>query len=47
VLDNGIEGEGVKAKKIHVFKKKRRKGYHKMQGHRQRHTEVLIESIEA
>jgi large subunit ribosomal protein L21 len=35
----------VKADKIIVFKKKRRKGYKKTQGHRQDYTQVLIESI--
>ncbi len=34
-----------RAKKIIVFKKKRRKGYHKKQGHRQYFTEVVIEEI--
>lgn len=35
----------VRADKIIVFKKKRRKGYKKTQGHRQDYTKVLIESI--
>lgn len=35
----------VRADKIIVFKKKRRKGYKKTQGHRQDYTQVLIESI--
>ena len=34
-----------RAKKIIVFKKKRRKGYHKKQGHRQSYTEVKITGI--
>lgn len=34
-----------RAKKIIVFKKKRRKGYHKKQGHRQAFTEVKITGI--
>ena len=34
-----------KAKKIIVFKYKRRKGYHKKQGHRQQLTEVEITGI--
>ena len=34
-----------KAKKIIVFKKKRRKGYHKKQGHRQKHTIIRIAKI--
>lgn len=35
----------AKAKKVIIFKKKRRKGYTKKQGHRQDFTEVLVESI--
>ncbi len=35
----------VRGDKIIVFKKKRRKGYKKTQGHRQDYTKVLIESI--
>ncbi len=35
-----------KDKKIIIFKKKRRKGYTKYQGHRQERTEVLIEAIQ-
>jgi large subunit ribosomal protein L21 len=50
-----IEGAAVKGKalgehkdrKIVVFKKKRRKKYRRKQGHRQRYTDVLVESIEA
>ena len=34
-----------KAKKIIVYKMKRRKGYHKKQGHRQPYTKVVIEKI--
>lgn len=43
-----VSGEIVangKARKILVFKKKRRKGYSKKQGHRQAFTEVLINQI--
>ena len=36
-----------RAKKIIVFKKKRRKGYHNKQGHRQAYTEVKITGINA
>jgi large subunit ribosomal protein L21 len=36
----------LRAKKIIVFKMKRRKGYHKKQGHRQYLTEVSITKIE-
>lgn len=39
--------EQGKAKKIIVFKMKRRKGYRRKAGHRQRFTEVKIESIDA
>jgi len=35
----------ARAKKVIIFKKKRRKGYTKKQGHRQDFTEVLVESI--
>jgi large subunit ribosomal protein L21 len=35
----------VKADKILVFKKKRRKGYQKMNGHRQPLTQIQIEEI--
>jgi len=37
----------VKADKVIVFKKKRRKGFKKKNGHRQHYTKVLIESINA
>ncbi len=39
--------EHVKADKILVFKKKRRKGYQKMNGHRQPMTQIRIEEITA
>ncbi len=50
-----VEGASVKAKvvehfrgeKVTVFKKKRRTGYHKKQGHRQDFTRLLIEEISA
>jgi large subunit ribosomal protein L21 len=35
----------VKADKVIVFKKKRRKGYKKLNGHRQLMTQIKIESI--
>ena len=49
-----VEGASVKGtvlgehkdKKIIVFKKKRRKKYRRKQGHRQRYTDVRVESIE-
>jgi large subunit ribosomal protein L21 len=34
-----------KAKKVTVFKSKKRKGYRKKQGHRQRHTKLKINQI--
>jgi large subunit ribosomal protein L21 len=37
--------EHVKGEKVIVFKKKRRKGYKKKNGHRQQFTKVLIEGI--
>ncbi|MBR6646870.1 MAG: 50S ribosomal protein L21, partial [Clostridia bacterium] len=36
-----------KAKKVIVFKFKPKRGYKKMQGHRQPYTKVVIEKIEA
>ncbi|MDD7267629.1 MAG: 50S ribosomal protein L21 [Lachnospiraceae bacterium] len=36
-----------KAKKVIVYKYKRKSGYHKKNGHRQQFTEVKIESIKA
>ena len=35
----------VRGEKVLVFKKKRRKGYQKMNGHRQNFMQVLIENI--
>lgn len=35
----------AKAPKVIVFKKKRRQGYRKMQGHRQLYTEIFIKAI--
>ncbi|MDB4498201.1 50S ribosomal protein L21 [Gammaproteobacteria bacterium] len=37
----------VRGDKVLVFKKKRRKGYRKLNGHRQDFTQVMIKSIEA
>lgn len=37
----------VRADKVLVFKKKRRKGYQKLNGHRQDLTQILVEAIEA
>jgi large subunit ribosomal protein L21 len=37
----------ARGKKVIVFKKKRRKGYHKKQGHRQTFTELQITGISA
>ena len=45
VANNGEDGAGAKGEKIVVFKKKRRKGYSRLNGHRQRYTHVTIESI--
>ena len=47
IVANGENGEGEKAKKVLVFKKIRRHGYMKKQGHRQRYTSVKIEKINA
>lgn len=46
VSDMGKEGEGVKGEKIRVYKKKRRKGFEKLIGHRQRFTELTINGIQ-
>ena len=37
--------EHVKGDKVLVFKKKRRKGYKKLNGHRQQFTQIVIDSI--
>ena len=37
----------IKSKKLIVFKKKRRKGYQRKQGHRQRYTDLKVERIGA
>ena len=37
----------TKGKKIDIFKYRRRKGYHKRQGHRQQYTEVKVTAINA
>lgn len=51
VLDNvAVKGHIVdqgKAKKVIVFKYKRRKRYRRKQGHRQQYTAIKIDSIEA
>ena len=41
-----VVGEG-KAKKVIVYKYKRKSGYHKKNGHRQPYTQVKIEKINA
>ncbi|AIZ62628.1 50S ribosomal protein L21 [Hymenobacter sp. DG25B] len=48
LLDVAVTGtilEHVKGDKVLVFKKKRRKGYKKLNGHRQQFTKVMINSI--
>ena len=40
-------GSEVKGDKVIIFKKKRRKGYQKMNGHRQIFTEITVNSINA
>lgn len=40
ILDNTVRGE-----KVLVFHKKRRKGYKKLNGHRQNFTQVLVKEI--
>ncbi len=39
--------EHAKGRKLIVFRKKRRKSYHKKRGHRQRYTIIQIDSINA
>jgi len=36
----------MKDEKVIVFKKKKRKGFKRMRGHRQQYTQVVINSIE-
>jgi len=40
-----LQGE-IKGPKVRVFKKKRRKGYHKTIGHRQKYTKLRVDSIQ-
>jgi large subunit ribosomal protein L21 len=50
VADAKVSGEivgQIRAKKIRVFKKKRRKSYSRQQGHRQYQTALKITAIEA
>ncbi len=42
VLDNSVRGD-----KVLVFHKKRRKGYKKLNGHRQNFTQVIVKDIVA
>lgn len=46
-VSEGLDGEGEKGKKILVFKRRRRKQYKKLRGHRQRYTEIQINKISA
>jgi large subunit ribosomal protein L21 len=46
LVEADVVAEG-RAKKVLIFKKRRRKGYHKKQGHRQSYTEIKITSIKA
>ncbi len=45
IVNAGKDERGIKSKKIHVFKKHRRKGYHKSFGHRQLYTQIKINKI--
>ena len=40
ILDNSVRGD-----KVLVFHKKRRKGYKKLNGHRQNFTQILVKEI--
>ena len=46
-FDNASVVENGKAKKVIVYKYKRKTGYHKKNGHRQQFTKVKIEKINA
>jgi large subunit ribosomal protein L21 len=46
VSSMGDDGAGIKGEKIRVYKKKRRKGFEKTIGHRQRFTELVINDIQ-
>lgn len=43
----GVLVDEVKGPKVRVFKKKRRKGYRRTNGHRQKYHRVRIDAIEA
>jgi large subunit ribosomal protein L21 len=45
-VEASVIGDG-KAKKVIVYKYKRKTGYHKKNGHRQQYTEVKIDKINA
>ncbi len=48
VAGASVEAEvlgAIKGDKVVIYKYRRRKGYHKKQGHRQKYTEVLIKAI--
>ncbi len=45
VAVTGKVGDACKGPKVINFKKKRRKGYSKKIGHRQKYTEVIVEEI--
>lgn len=45
VSNMGTDGTGKKGEKVRVYKKKRRKGFEKTIGHRQRYTEITINDI--
>ena len=46
LVEATVVGDG-KAKKVIVYKYKRKTGYHKKNGHRQQYTEVKIDKINA
>ena len=47
VVSMGDDDCGVKGVKVRAYKKKRRKGFDKTIGHRQRYTEISIDDIVA
>ncbi len=46
-VEASVIRQDVRAKKVLVFKKRKRTGYHKSQGHRQNYTELRITKINA
>lgn len=45
IIKNGKLDEGIKGKKITIYKKKRRKGYSKKKGFRKKYTEIMLKNM--